>query len=98
VDRAQPERRDPDRRTRLTSGRAAEEPFGVGEVLSRGAGWLWCVFIGLGSFPSQVPVVVLAHADRGAYWFVDLTFGQQRGNKTFHRRCPRTNAANREKP
>ena len=36
----------------LDERQGGEDPFGVGEVLSRGAGWLWCAVHG----PDLIPV------------------------------------------
>jgi hypothetical protein len=41
----------------LDERQGGQESFGVGEVLSRGAAWLWVLFMGWGPFPVKVPVV-----------------------------------------
>src|SRR6478752_4719598 len=40
----------------LDERQRGQDPFGVGEVLSRGAGWLWCAVHGPGSVRSRAPV------------------------------------------
>jgi hypothetical protein len=40
----------------LDERQSGQDPFGIDEVLSRGAGCLWCAVHGPGSFPVKAPV------------------------------------------